>query len=109
MPLPSVISPKDVALQFGISERRVRNDARKTGLCHIVGNRMFLTEDDVAGLLEHWRPVVVTPSKAGAPEFDYAALLRLRAQQRKDAQSPGRTAKRIADGKEQRAQGKALL
>jgi len=80
MTLPGVIAVEDLAMHLGISERRLRHDARATGNCHVVGKKMFLTEPDVDRLLEHWRPEAhVRPRSPGvSPSGDYQTLLAMR-------------------------------
>lgn len=46
--LPAVFTPAQLAKQLGWSERRVRETARGLGACRVLGNRMILTEGDVA-------------------------------------------------------------
>jgi hypothetical protein len=76
-------TPEQIANHFGISERRVRADARRTGFCRIVGNKMFLTQSDVDGLLEFWRPKPVEPRLPGRSGgiSDYQRLVAFREEQ----------------------------
>lgn len=53
--LPIFYTPAQIAEHFSVSERTVRADARAHGCCRIVGNRIFLTEQDLSSLLEVWR------------------------------------------------------
>lgn len=90
--LPKVLTPSEFASHFGWSERLVRQTAKKLGACHIVGNRMILTEQDVSALLEDARPC---PSNYSDPKKvdrgttgepltgqDYADLVALRTKQK---------------------------
>lgn len=54
--LPKVFSPEEVARHYGWSPRKVRQKVRKIGACRILGNRMVMTEADVALLLEAAKP-----------------------------------------------------
>lgn len=72
--LPKTFTPEEVAAHFGWSERKLREKARAIGACHILGNRMVLTEKDVAQLLEATRPQVQPNPLSG-----YQRLLKLRA------------------------------
>ena len=75
-PLPAFYTPAQVASHFGLSERAVRADPRKNGCRRVVGNRIFLAEQDLSSLLEVWW-VKAAPS-APAPHGDYQKLLRMR-------------------------------
>jgi hypothetical protein len=52
----AVITPKELADEWNCSERRIRKRARELGACHIIGNTMFLTNEDINMLLEDARP-----------------------------------------------------
>lgn len=54
-------TPEELAESAGWSPRRVREIARGLGACRIMGNRMVLTDEDVAAILEASRPC---PSKS---------------------------------------------
>jgi hypothetical protein len=51
-----VITPKELALEWSCSQRRIRKRARELGACRVIGKTMFLTEDDINLLLEDARP-----------------------------------------------------
>lgn len=54
--LPNVRKPKDLAKEWGCSERTLRKMARDLGACHVIGKTMLLTEDDVRAILEAAKP-----------------------------------------------------
>ena len=61
MTLPETTTPEALAASMGVSERRVRNLARRLGACRIFGKRMVLLGEDVAAIMEAVRPC---PSKS---------------------------------------------
>ncbi|WP_375450592.1 hypothetical protein [uncultured Devosia sp.] len=88
LPLPEHFSPAQVAQHFGVSERRVRSDARRHGCCRIVGNRIFLTREDLDALLEIWRATPapsVKPNTPRLPVGSYDDLVKLRGVTSEDA------------------------
>jgi AraC-like DNA-binding protein len=76
--LPKIYTPEEVARHFGCSPRTLREKARAIGACRILGNRMVLTQDDVANVLEAIRPPVKPDPASG-----YERLLKLRAAKEK--------------------------
>lgn len=46
------MTPAELAKEWGCSERRVRQMARRLGACRIIGKTMLLTPEDEAALLE---------------------------------------------------------
>lgn len=99
-------TPEELAEQAGWSPRRVREIARGLGACRIMGNRMVLTDEDVAAILEASRPC---PSKstveaksgitvAPLPVGGYEALRKLRSKQELSKSQPS----------EKRGSGKVL-
>ena len=86
LPLPEHFSPTQVAQHFGVSERRVRSDARRHGCCRIVGIRIFLTREDVDLLLEIWRATPPPSVKASRQTSgSYADLVKMRSVTTEDA------------------------
>ncbi|WP_415715358.1 hypothetical protein [Roseibium sp.] len=63
--LPKYTTPEAFAEHFGVSERTVREIARRLGACSQIGNAMILREDDVYRIMEETRPC---PSKYSAVE-----------------------------------------
>lgn len=97
-------TPEELAEQAGWSPRRVREVARGLGACRIMGNRMVLTDEDVAAILEASRPC---PSKstveaksgitvAPLPVGGYEALRKLRT---RDERSKSRQPEKSGSGK----------
>jgi hypothetical protein len=74
--LPRVFNPEEVAEHFGWSARKLREKAREIGACRVLGNRMVLTQGDVARLLEATRPPVKPDPQSG-----HERLLKIRAAQ----------------------------
>ena len=91
---PEVISPNELAKHLGISARRVRNDARRFGLCHVVGNKMFLTQADIDGLMEAWRPKPQIAPVPNEPQVNHQELLRLKIERHQRAEREARRAER---------------
>ncbi|WP_423066154.1 hypothetical protein [Devosia sp. CN2-171] len=99
--LPDLFTASQIAARFGISERRLREDARKSGHCRIIGRKMMFGADDVAGLTEFWKPVPQVPRQPtqlnGAnPRGDYVQLLAVR---RMDELSKAKPTKPAARGR----------
>src|SRR5687767_13352721 len=90
------IRPGDLAAEIGVSERRIRQMARRLGACRIFGKTMILTPDDVKALLEAARPCPlssIAEAKSGTiaaplPEGDFEALRALRTRQQRNASLP---------------------
>jgi hypothetical protein len=76
--LPKIYTPEEVARHFGCSSRTLRAKARAIGACRVLGNRMVLTQDDVARVLDAIRPPVEPDPASG-----YERLLKLRSAQEK--------------------------
>ncbi len=84
---PELMTPDELAEQAGWSPRHVRKLARELGACRIMGNRMTLTPEDVATILEHSKPCPspsIDVARSGTsvarlPGSAYEALLKLRA------------------------------
>ena len=53
--MSTFVSPRQLAEQTGVSERTLRQKARALGACRVLGKTMFLTESDVATILEALR------------------------------------------------------
>jgi hypothetical protein len=94
--LPDFVTPEALAKHLGWSERRVRDLARGLGAYRILGNRMVLTKDDVAAILEATRPCPsksINEVKSGTtgvplPVGDYAALRALRTKKLRPGSPP---------------------
>jgi hypothetical protein len=96
------ITPEEFAAQMGWSARHIRQLARQIGACHILGNRMILTREDVDAILEATKPKPLGPrpqtylqslrSSPGPrlPEGDYEDLVRFRDKQKREQQKPKR-------------------
>lgn len=54
--VPDTISPEDLARQLGWSTRRLKALARSLAACRILGNRMVLTQADVAIIMLATKP-----------------------------------------------------
>lgn len=65
--VPEMITPEQLAEPTGWSARNLRELARKIGACRIVGNRMLLTKEDIAAILEASRPKPRAPYQAAPP------------------------------------------
>lgn len=84
--LPDYVTPADLALHLGISERTVRDIARQLGAYRIIGKTMFLLEGDIKAIFEASKPCPTKSTNAaksgisGAqlPVGDFAALAALR-------------------------------
>ncbi|MGB3811671.1 MAG: hypothetical protein WA950_00470 [Shinella sp.] len=93
--LPKVFTPEELAIHFGWSPRKIREFARQTGACRILGNRMVFTQEDVNALLEALKPPptshpILPPSALpNAARGSYADLLKLREKMDKSSK-PGR-------------------
>ena len=85
--LPDHTTPEALALDIGLSPRRVRKIARAIGACRIIGNCMFLLSEDVKVIVEAAKSC---PSKSTneeksttieeqLPDGDYEELQRRRA------------------------------
>jgi hypothetical protein len=86
MVLPANYTPEEIATHFGWSPRKLRALAREIGACSVVGNRMILTDKDVALLLEASRP---KPAAIVAPAVgSYAELVKLRARNERRGRKP---------------------
>lgn len=78
--VPAFTTPEDLARSAGWSPRKVREIARGLGACRIIGNRMVLTPEDIAAILEASRPC---PSLGrGVPLADILEALEKRKRQR---------------------------
>lgn len=94
--LDGAITPAEAVQKFqergiNLSERTLREFARRVGACRIIGKAMFLMPSDVDAILEASRPKPPTPHTANplagavragrfrTPEQDYEDLLAIRA------------------------------
>ena len=85
--IPDFTTPDKLAKSTGWSSRRIRETARALGACHIMGNRMTLTAENVKVILEASRPCpsnCIGAEKSGTtaaplPEGSYEDLRALRA------------------------------
>lgn len=62
--LPAYTTPAALAAHLGVSERTVRERARAIGACRIIGRTMLLFPDDVARLMEAFRPCLSRSTSA---------------------------------------------
>jgi hypothetical protein len=72
----AILQSKGIA----VSERTLREKARKLGACRIIGKAMFLMPADIEAIIEAAKPKAKI-SLGALPEGDYAALLKLREKQ----------------------------
>src|SRR3954471_10749168 len=95
MTLPEITTPEQLASHLGWSARRVREEARRLGACHILGNRMVLLPHDVHLFLEATQ--CPSPSSSAArygtsaarsPAGDYEALVRQRTRPQRRERPP---------------------
>lgn len=105
--LPKVITPEEVAAHFGWSARKVRELAKRYGTCHVLGNRMILTQSDVDEMLlrikeeaeekAYWKPRPRPRGRMNSELNDELALVRLKLAQaketRKEAEKKAREAR----------------
>lgn len=91
MPLPHVYTATNVAQHFGVAMREVEEAARVTGSFARVGNKVFFTDEHVAGLLRHWTGRTAEVSTGGPAREErpftpktLAALWNVSAQQIRD-------------------------
>ncbi len=54
--LPAYITPEELAEHLQVSERTIRQIARKLSACSEIGKKMILTEDDIQQIMESTRP-----------------------------------------------------
>lgn len=54
--LPEYLTPAELAEHLGVSERALRERARKIGACREFGKRLIMLQCDVDALLEDMRP-----------------------------------------------------
>jgi hypothetical protein len=73
--LPSVFTPEQVAAHFGWSPRLLRQKVREIGACRIMGNRMVMTEADIALLLDATRPTGKRDTPVGTDTANTLHLL----------------------------------
>ena len=52
MILPEVVTPEDLAKRMGWAPKRLRRFAKTIGACHVLGNRMIFTGEDVDAILD---------------------------------------------------------
>ena len=85
-------TPADFAAELGVNERIIRQRAIRLGACRIIGRKMLLTDDDIRIILEDARPKPRTrkpqPGHELLPQIpggDYAALVKLRTKQEREA------------------------
>ena len=96
----AVITPDELAKRLGWSARRLKDLARRLGACRILGNRMIMTHDDVATIMEatRCRSKSTSGGKSGTiagqlPVGGYEGLLALRQKTLRNKSRPGKKAK----------------
>ena len=57
--------PRELADEWGVSERTLRRMARELGACRILGKAMFLTEEDRDAVLAALKPPPLPPFSTG--------------------------------------------
>lgn len=75
--------PAELASQWGVSERRLRQIAREIGACSVIGKTMIITEEQAAAILDATKPQPRAPALYASPAVTlpaggYDALIRLR-------------------------------